>query len=277
MSYPLKKLESLSTKIQELLGSYYIESRTDLILKPREGVSREEEFYKSIKRSNDASSRFMAKAGIEVLPQIQSTLAEIEALLSSEDKSFITRIQPILEKARSIATYPVNPLRYNELSSILMSLKGHLSIRALIRPNIFIGYRYTPEDEEIANKFMTLFTFEGMNLISAKTAKTEDVGEKVKRLIGDSEGVIIIATRDQELKDGGWTTSVWLTDEKSFALGQSKKVGLFFEDCISPTSKKGIQGDLEYIEFNREHLDKAFLEATPYLRDLRQSIIESRI
>lgn len=118
-----------------------------------------------------------------------------------------------------------------------------------------------------------MFEFEKLHTISGKTAKAEDVDDKIKGMINVSDGIIVIFTRDQELKRGGWTTSVWLTDEKAYALGQSKQVILFFEDCISQAQRKGIQGDLEYVQFNREYLADAFLEVIPYVRDFRQRIL----
>jgi len=155
-----------------------------------------------------------------------------------------------------------------------MRLAGHLSVRVVAKPIIFVGYRYTEEDEKLANEFIKLFELEGFKCVSGKTAKAEDIDEKVKKLIDQSEGVIIIFTREKELKDGGWTTSRWLTDEKAYAMGRDKPVLLFFEDCIAQTERKGIHGELEYVKFNREHLHEAFLKAIPYLRDFRQRVLE---
>jgi len=223
----------------------------------------------------EASNKFMERAGTEVLPKVQGVLAQIEALLDTTDESIAGRLRSILLEAQSRARRPVNPLGYGELSSLLMRLKGHLSVRMVARPTIFVGYRYTEQDEELAKRFIEIIRLEGFNPISGKTAKAEDIDEKVKRMIETSEGVIIIFTKEKELKEGGWTTSTWLTDEKSYALGQGKRVGLFFEDRIAPSQKKRIHGDLEYIEFNCEHLEEAFLQAIPYLRDFRQRILES--
>jgi len=273
MSYPLDELTRLSVRIQELLGDYHIESITDIVPKRTPDKTREEEFEERSRGYMVTSGRFMKKAGTELLPQIQSVLAEIESLLESEDKSIASRVRPILENAQRFATNPTNPLGYNELSALLMRLKGQLSMRVIIRPTVFVGFRYTQKDEIVANKLIELFQLEDLNPISGKTAKAEDVDEKIKSMIDVSDGVLIIFTKEKELKHGGWATSTWLTSESAYALGQKKQVGLFFEDCISPTQRKGIQGDLEYIKFNREHLDKTFLEAIPYLKDFRQRIL----
>ncbi len=171
----------------------------------------------------------------------------------------------------------INPLasleKYKEASK-----KGG-EVLAVIRqiseskPQIFVGYRYTDEDEEIAAAFMELLELEGFKCITAKTSKAEDVNEKVKKIIARCDGAAIIFTKEKELKDGGWTTSAWLKDEKAYALGVKKPVLLFFEKDISDSEKKGIHGDLEYIEFERERLHDAILKAIPYVRDFYEKII----
>lgn len=268
MNYPIKQLEKLAPEIQELIGEYRNEElRTSDFNIPWDERTR---------MSMEASNNFMRRAGVKVLPSVHKVLAEIEALLEGEDKAITERIRPILSEAKQWADHPTNPLGYAELSTQLMRLAGHLSVRVVARPTIFVGYCYTEEDEKLANKFIKLFELERFKCVSGKTAKAGDIDEKVKKLIDQSEGVIIIFTREKELKDGGWTTSRWLTDEKAYAIGRDKPVLLFFDDRIAQTGKKGIHGDLEYVEFNREHLDEAFLKAIDYLRDFRQRVLERR-
>jgi hypothetical protein len=101
-----------------------------------------------------------------------------------------------------------------------------------------------------------------------------DVDEKVKALIDESDGVIIIFTRDRKLEGGNWTSSGWLKDEKAFAMGRNKPILLFFDDYINGEERNGIHGDLEYVVFKRECLDDSFLKAIPYLRDFRQRMLD---
>lgn len=267
--YPLDGMEELARKIQSLLGDYHSKSLRPIDFFGGSFVARVVEFQ-------EASDSIMKKGGTEVLPDVQRILAQVEALLDGEDRAIAERIRPILSKARQWARYPANPLDYVELSTSLTRLAGHLSVRAVARPMIFVGYRYTAEDEILAKKFFELFYLENFVCLSGKTAKAEDIDEKVKGFIEQSEGVIIIFTKETELKEGGWTTSTWLTDEKAFAMGKDKPILLFFEDCIAHTGRKGIHGELEYVDFNREHLEDAFLKGIPYLRDFRQRVLEVR-
>jgi len=263
----------LSVKIQEMLGNYHSESMANFFIIHNPSKTREAEWEERNAKSESITFKFMKEAGVNLLPQVQSVLAEIEAMLAQEDKAIADKIQPILKEAERYAVNPTNPLGYNELASILVKLKGYLSVRMVFIPTVFLGYRYTKEDELLANSFKKLIESMDINVVTAKTAKAEDINEKVKRLIGSCDGTIVIFTKDQELKEGGWATSAWLLDEKAFTIGQSKEVVLFFESCIAEKQRKGIQGDLEYIEFNRENLSDAFLDAIPYLKDFRQKIL----
>lgn len=269
MKYPINQLLDLARRIQVLLGEYHDEELRSLAF----DIPWEERTQISMR----ASDNFVTKVGTQVLPEIMRILAEVEALMDAEERAIADRVRPILSETLQLARHPTNPLGYVELSSLLSRLAGHLSVRISARPAIFVGYRFTPEDKELLDKFIELFTLEGFNCISGETAKAEDIDEKVKETIEQqSEGVIVIFTKEEELREGGWTTSTWLTDEKAFAIGKNKPVLLFFEDCIAQTQRKGIHGELEYVEFNRDKLDEALLKAIPYLRDFRQRVLERR-
>lgn len=217
----------------------------------------------STKVRYQASDDFINQANIEVFPQIHEVLGKIDALLSVEDQSMRERICPMLKEMESFATHLVNPLMYGELSAKLTRLAGNLTVRAITTPKVFVGYRYDEEDVTIVEKFIKLFRLEGFNPISGEVAKPMNVDEKVKGLIDECEGTIIISTRDRPLNNGKWTASVWLKGEESYSLGRDKPILLFYDDCIDEEEKKGIQGNLEYVVFKRECLDDAILKAIP--------------
>jgi hypothetical protein len=56
-------------------------------------------------------------------------------------------------------------------------------------------------------------------------------------------------------------------------MGKEKPFLMFYDDCLHPDEKKGIHGDFDYVEFNRDCLDEAFLKAIPYLRTFRQRML----
>lgn len=265
VKYPVEKLESICHRITELTTEYRNSQSAAIYGSiPWENRTRE------MTRSQDD---FMNKASYDVYPEIHKVLGEIDALLSSDEKAISERIRPILDELEHRTTYQTNPLGYTELSAKLMRLAGHLSVRVIATPKVFVGYRYTDEDEIIAKKFIELFRLEGFNPTSGKPAKAIDVDEKVKGFIDESDGVIIIFTRDKKLEGGKWTSSGCLKDEKAYSMGRDKPILLFFDDCIEESERNGIQGDLEHVVFRRDCLDDSFLKAIPYLRDFRQRIL----
>jgi len=292
LDYPTDKLLELARRLQFELSTYrrdssaaitsgttsFISGSSSTVLSetfnlnpgPTSGIFR----AGPVSDSLNASAHFMAKVDAELLPDIQETLAEVEALLHGEEKSLAETIRPIAELAQHLAQAPANPLAYVELASSLTRLAGHLEVRIAVRPEIFVGFRYTEADEQVAAKFMKLFFLEGLTPVTAKIRKPEDVNKKVKSMIAHSEGVAIIFTKEEELKEGGWTTSTWLSDEKAFAIGRDKPVIMFFEKEIAETVRKGIQGSLEYIPFARAELADALLESVEYIRAFRQKVLE---
>lgn len=217
----------------------------------------------------------MNKAGVEINPKVNLLLGKIEAILYNEDPAVVSRMKPMIEDARRMATFPTNPLGYSELATKLMNLAGHLSVDVVFEPRVFVGHKWTDKDDEIANKFMELFELEGLKCLTGKPAKPVDVDEKVKGLINDTDGTIIIFGPDKKLEATEYmTTSGWLKDEKSYAMGKGKPILLFFDNTIHPDEKKGIQGDYEYIDFDKECLAEAILEAIPYLRSFRKGLVE---
>ena len=55
-----------------------------------------------------------------------------------------------------------------------------------------------------------------------------------------------------ECRKQEWTTSLWVIDEKAYAVGKQKKLILLKEQGVG--SIGGIQGDYEFIEFTRDAL-----------------------
>jgi hypothetical protein len=266
LKYPLKELEELSTKLQKLLAEERKKQYAALDFK----ISFEDRG----KIYNEATTNLMNKAGTELLPKINRVLGQIEAILHTEDESAVKNIVPLLNEIKDTTTYPTNPLRYADLSSKLSLLAGYLSAQIVLKPTVFVGHRYTDEDDKIAEKFITLFGFEGLECITGKPAKPKQVDEKVQGLISKTDGTIIIFSRDKKLENSEyWTTSDWLVGELSFAMGKEKPYLIFYDECIDPEERGGMHGTYEYIPFNRECLDDSLLKAIPYLREFRQRIL----
>jgi len=181
---------------------------------------------------------------------------------------------------KNVGNDPLTSLEnYKNVAELGMNLLEKLIEMVEVKPSVFVSYRFTPEDENIAGIVKRLLELEGFVCVDGKTAKAEGVSDKVKKEIEKSDGIVVIFTRDKQLEDGTWKTSNWLINEMSLAVGMGKPVIVFFEDCINPEERRsilGIIGDLEYLMFNRDQLSELLLNAIPYIKDFYKKVLEHR-
>jgi len=72
-----------------------------------------------------------------------------------------------------------------------------------------------------------------------------------------------IFTRHLLQEDGSYSTSAWIVDEKATALAAGKRLLLFVENGVQEFG--GLQGDYEYIPFERDNLGEALIRAMDYI------------
>lgn len=99
----------------------------------------------------------------------------------------------------------------------------------------------------------------GLTVVTGEKPKADQISEKVKRLIEDQSIFVGVFTRrDKIARKPEWTTSTWVIDEKAYALGRRKPLILLKEAGVG--SIGGIQGDYEYIEFDRNSLEEVSIK-----------------
>src|SRR5437867_1000046 len=117
MDYPVDRLEDLAIRIQQRLSNYHM---------VRPELNFDLPFEERTRMMMEHSANFMGTMRVEILPEVQSVLAQIESMLPNEVSSVAEALRKILSEAQVFATTPTNPLGYNELASILMKLKGQI-------------------------------------------------------------------------------------------------------------------------------------------------------
>lgn len=121
-------------------------------------------------------------------------------------------------------------------------------------PTAFVGHSFANADALVVSSVLDTLREIGLRVVTGERPKAERISEKVKRLIDDQYLFVGLFTRrDKIARKPEWTTSPWVIDEKAYAFGQGKKLILLKEDGVS--SIGGIQGDYEYVEFNRSRLE----------------------
>jgi tetratricopeptide (TPR) repeat protein len=150
----------------------------------------------------------------------------------------------------------------------------------------FIGRSFDEHDNQLITKIVEFIESLDINCGDAKSAKNKTVEEKITELIEGCEIFVGIFTCDKpickEEKKTKWhckprsettifTTSNWVIQESGFALGRNKKLILLKENGVCELPK--LQGNLEYIPFDRNHLEDSFLKISQMISDIKAKAI----
>lgn len=147
--------------------------------------------------------------------------------------------------------------------------------------NAFVGHSFATEDHEVVEAFLKFLNqVKGMNIgfawESAEPAEPKVLADKVKGLIQDKNLFIGICTRKEAaieptrlfkcrfnrklLKANeehfSWKTSDWIIQEIGLAIGRGMDLILLVESGLRQPG--GLQGNLEYIPFERTTPEKSF-------------------
>ncbi|MGA2905541.1 MAG: hypothetical protein ABSD98_17075 [Candidatus Korobacteraceae bacterium] len=121
----------------------------------------------------------------------------------------------------------------------------------------FVGHSFAAKDAEVANAVTKALEAIGVRTVTGEKPKADRISDKVKQLIdGQHIFVGIFTRRDRLVGKKEWSTSAWVIDEKAYA-SRTKKLILLKENGVE--SIGGIQGDYEFIEFDRDKLAHAIV------------------
>jgi len=155
----------------------------------------------------------------------------------------------------------------------------------------FVGHSFMPEDEDVVRKYLKFFDqvkgmVSGFTWEHAEPAEPKVLCEKVRGVIKDKNLFIGICTNKEaaiypdKLKRGAfrktlfkakeehfsWKTSDWIIQEIGLAIGLGMDLILLLENGIRQPG--GLQGDIEYIRFERNSPEKSFVKILEMIRAL---------
>ena len=161
----------------------------------------------------------------------------------------------------------------------------------------FVGHSFTSDDERIVSAFLKYFDqIKNMNIgfswEHAEPAEPKALAEKVLRLIDDKNVFIGICTGKEsviasdKLRRGLLNTKVLLSEERNYiaktsdwiiqeiglAMGRKMDLILLLENGVRPPG--GLQGNLEYISFDRNAAERSFGKILEMIQALRPKIIK---
>jgi hypothetical protein len=122
----------------------------------------------------------------------------------------------------------------------------------------FVGQSFAPADQLVNDTIRKFLESMDIQVITGQRPAARSVSEKVKARIESADIFVGIFTcRDQLAKGGEWSASAWVIDEKAYAIALDKKLVLIKEKGVH--SIGGLQGDYEYLEFDRARLQDLVL------------------
>jgi len=127
----------------------------------------------------------------------------------------------------------------------------------------FVGHSFADEDRDVVDKLKQFLTKLGVKCDSGVRPEPRGVSDKVRERINAAELFVGIFTRRDKKEDGTFSTSAWTIEEKATALAAGKKLLLFVEDGV--TEFGGLQGDYEYVRFDRDDFGSALVHAMGYV------------
>ncbi len=149
----------------------------------------------------------------------------------------------------------------------------------------FIGRSFKDEDAGLIRQIADFIESQGIDCGDAKSAKSRKVEEKIRGLISECDIFIGVFTRNEpickEEKKTKWyckprnkntifTTSNWVIQESGFALGKDKELILLIENGVYELPK--LQGNFEYISFDKSSIEKTFLQINQMISDIKAKI-----
>lgn len=162
----------------------------------------------------------------------------------------------------------------------------------------FVGHSFTKEDEAVVQAFLESFSELskmgiGFSWDHAKEAEAKDLAEKVIEKMQDKNLFIGICTKKEMVISHGklkptvfsrgrlsgatdnfkWKTSDWIIQEIGLAIGKGMELLLIVEKGLNKPG--GLQGNHEFIEFERNAPEKEFNKIWQTIRNLKPKKIDS--
>jgi tetratricopeptide (TPR) repeat protein len=127
----------------------------------------------------------------------------------------------------------------------------------------FVGHSFAKKDERLVEQITHFLTKLGLKCDSGKKPEPKGISAKIKARIQAAEVFVAIFTRHLRQEDGSFSTPPWIVDEKATAHAAGKRLLLFVENGVREFG--GLQGDHEYIRFDRGKLGEALIHAMDYV------------
>jgi len=128
------------------------------------------------------------------------------------------------------------------------------------KPVAFLAHSFAENDTDVVATIKKALRAAGWSVVTGEAAAPQSVSDKVRARIATAHLFVALFTRRHKIGAGCWTTTPWVIEEKAYSLGTDPRrpIVLLVEHGIpTPGETGGLNGDLEFIQFDRCRLDIA--------------------
>lgn len=122
--------------------------------------------------------------------------------------------------------------------------------------NIFMAFAFRDEDKSLVNYIERLLASQFIQINTGGNLGGGQLTLEVQNRIENSDALIALLTRRDQLQAGGWTTHQWVKDELGFARTKGKRAIAIVEEDVDVG---GMYHPHEFIPLNRASLLETFL------------------
>jgi len=122
--------------------------------------------------------------------------------------------------------------------------------------NIFLAFAYRDDDKPLASQVERLLASQFVQVKSGERLGGGQLTPEVQKRINDSDALIALMTRRDQLQAGGWTTHAWVKDEMAWAHSKGKPAIALIEDGVA---ESGMFQPHEWIPLDRANPVEALL------------------
>jgi hypothetical protein len=185
-------------------------------------------------------------------------------------KKYEATIKGVLSDFRAHVIIPLKQARDRDIAKTPVRVRP-LALERKALSTVFVGHSFAKEDDPVNTIVLRFLAAYGLEVVTGEKPSANTVSAKVRTRIDSCDAFLgIFSRRDKIARKQEWLPSPWVVDEKAFALAKNKKLILLRESGVQ--SIGGLQGDYEYLEFDRTNMGEVLIRLLETLRSIEGDI-----
>ena len=134
---------------------------------------------------------------------------------------------------------------------------------------VFLAFSFQPRDEQLVRRVEALIESHGVGVETGENLGGQALTQAVKKRIEDSDGLVSLLTRRDQLVGGGWSTHDWVRDELNHARTKRKLAIALVEAGVNAG---GVYQEHERIEFDSKGESVALVRLSQTIAEWKRQV-----